>query len=651
MARKILLADDSVTAQNMGRKILTDAGYEVVTVNNGSAALKKVAETHPDLIVLDVYMPGYSGLEVCQRLKENRETTRIPILLTVGKLEPFKPDEARRVRADAYVIKPFEASELLTALTKLEDKIVPQAAASDTHKPGRFAQAIAAFEESNADPGEKFGDTESGWKNRLRFPGRKKNEQESEGVPSAETEGAGSTSASAAPTVLPELSVTPGLPADITEDEIAAITAAAAQLSGNTGESTAASTQPSTEGVAIAQETSDAAPVQAAATTAGSAAVSDHSVIEPKQTERKQEASSSVAAAGTTEEALPATFASSTAESVTAETTREEETRGATELSQASVPEVVEAPVVAEAPAPEAAIESAKQPIEYPKEKSNGSEADADVMAALQALTPMSETTTTPTDGQASAETVAAAAAVEIAQAQGPRWIAESITVEASEANTPLEGEMQKAFAAFAAADAGRVSLPAAAISGSYVLPAIAPTIVSQATEDRVGAEVEAPRLVQEMAIGAATTGGSQVSVETDTSARGSGTVEPEPVHYPAAASVQTEESKQADAASSETQADPLRAAAWANWSQIRESIVGTSNSGEKAVGADNREQKTNEPLKVEAVTSAASSAASAEAVAAAEAGAIASIVESVMAELRPRIVEEITKKLSREKK
>ena len=78
----------------MGRKILADAGYDIVTVNNGSAALKKVAEIKPDLIVLDVYMPGYSGLEVCQRLKEVKETARIPVLLTVGKLEPFKPEEA-----------------------------------------------------------------------------------------------------------------------------------------------------------------------------------------------------------------------------------------------------------------------------------------------------------------------------------------------------------------------------------------------------------------------------------------------------------------------------------------------------------------------------------------------------------------------------
>ncbi len=127
MPRTVLLADDSVTAQNMGRRILTDAGYEVITVNNGSAALKKIHENHPDLIILDVYMPGYGGLEVCQRLKESGETMRIPVLLSVGKMEPFKADEAKRVRADAHIVKPFEASELLAALAKLEDRIVPHA--------------------------------------------------------------------------------------------------------------------------------------------------------------------------------------------------------------------------------------------------------------------------------------------------------------------------------------------------------------------------------------------------------------------------------------------------------------------------------------------------------------------------------------------
>ncbi len=170
MARKILLADDSVTAQNMGRKILADAGYEVIAVNNGSAALKKIAELKPDLVILDVYMPGYSGLEVCQRLKESQETARIPVLLTVGKLEPFKPEEAQRVRAEGYIVKPFEASELLSALSKLEDKVVPRAEPS---KPGRFARAMAAADDTDRGGRTQPSSTETGWKNRISFPHKK----------------------------------------------------------------------------------------------------------------------------------------------------------------------------------------------------------------------------------------------------------------------------------------------------------------------------------------------------------------------------------------------------------------------------------------------------------------------------------------------
>src|SRR5215470_4752637 len=159
----------------MGRKILADAGYEVITVNNGSAALKKIGEQHPDLIVLDVYMPGYSGLEVCQRLKETGDTSRIPILLTVGKLEPFKPEEAKRVRADGFIVKPFEASELLSALSKLEDKIVP---GRESHKAGRFARANAAIESFDK---TMAIEEDSSWKNRIAFPSKKKKDLEEDG--------------------------------------------------------------------------------------------------------------------------------------------------------------------------------------------------------------------------------------------------------------------------------------------------------------------------------------------------------------------------------------------------------------------------------------------------------------------------------------
>jgi CheY-like chemotaxis protein len=249
LARKILLADDSVTAQNMGRKILADAGYEVIAVNNGSAALKKINELKPDLVVLDVYMPGYSGLEVCQRLKEVPETARIPVLLTVGKLEPFKPEEAQRVRAEGYIVKPFEASELLSALSKLEDKVVPR---SEGSKPGRFARAIAAVEEG----GRTGRGDDNGWKSRISFPSKKaeeEKEKKSEEQPSTynqvnrdlrtvvepPAEKAGEQkqeSSGREPEKVDVAALAPSgvsssaLPTDVTQEEVAAIAAAAAQI-------------------------------------------------------------------------------------------------------------------------------------------------------------------------------------------------------------------------------------------------------------------------------------------------------------------------------------------------------------------------------------------------------------------------------------
>jgi CheY-like chemotaxis protein len=125
VALKILLADDSMTAQKLGMKILVDAGYQVIAVSNGAAAVKKIASEKPDLAVLDIYMPGYTGLEVCERVRAAAETARIPVLLTVGKMEmgTFKPEDANRVKADGVIIKPFEATDLLAAVKKIEEKL------------------------------------------------------------------------------------------------------------------------------------------------------------------------------------------------------------------------------------------------------------------------------------------------------------------------------------------------------------------------------------------------------------------------------------------------------------------------------------------------------------------------------------------------
>jgi CheY-like chemotaxis protein len=107
----------------MGKKILSEAGYDVVAVSNGAAAVKKIAEQKPDIIILDVYMPGYSGLEVCEKVRGSLETMKTPVLLTVGKMEPYKPEDANRVKADGVIIKPFEASDLLAIIKKFEERI------------------------------------------------------------------------------------------------------------------------------------------------------------------------------------------------------------------------------------------------------------------------------------------------------------------------------------------------------------------------------------------------------------------------------------------------------------------------------------------------------------------------------------------------
>lgn len=152
VALRILFADDSMTAQNMGKKILTDAGYEVIAVSNGAAALKKINELKPQIVVLDVYMPGYNGLEVCEKLRTSQETAKIPVLLTVGKMEPYKPEDGERVKADGIIVKPFEASDLLAAIEKLSS---PRESAAQSSEQPKSAIAAGAQEFDSAEAGQE----------------------------------------------------------------------------------------------------------------------------------------------------------------------------------------------------------------------------------------------------------------------------------------------------------------------------------------------------------------------------------------------------------------------------------------------------------------------------------------------------------------
>jgi CheY-like chemotaxis protein len=131
MAR-ILLADDSSHAQRMGERILSEEGYEVVTVSDGESALIRLADVDPDLVLADAVMPKRSGYEVCQFVKMNPRHRHTRVLVTVGALELLDEQELKRVHADGSIQKPFEASALLEAVKPL---LAAAVSAKDPHAP------------------------------------------------------------------------------------------------------------------------------------------------------------------------------------------------------------------------------------------------------------------------------------------------------------------------------------------------------------------------------------------------------------------------------------------------------------------------------------------------------------------------------------
>lgn len=122
MAKKILLADDSLTIQKVVELTFSDSEYDLVCVSNGQRALDKVGEQMPDLILADVVMPEKNGYEVCEAIKANPATSRIPVVLLSGTFEPFDRERAERLGCDAIVSKPFDSQQLLRQVEALLER-------------------------------------------------------------------------------------------------------------------------------------------------------------------------------------------------------------------------------------------------------------------------------------------------------------------------------------------------------------------------------------------------------------------------------------------------------------------------------------------------------------------------------------------------
>lgn len=116
---RILIVEDEESLLKLESILLTSRGYQVRGVTDGVAALKEISENRPDLVLLDIMMPGIDGFEVCRRIKEDPSTRGIPVVMLTAKKSSMDQARGAQVGADAYITKPFKSVKIMEVIDGL----------------------------------------------------------------------------------------------------------------------------------------------------------------------------------------------------------------------------------------------------------------------------------------------------------------------------------------------------------------------------------------------------------------------------------------------------------------------------------------------------------------------------------------------------
>lgn len=120
MAKKIMIVDDEESLIELVTAVLEQEGYEVIAAMNGEEALEKLKTVKPDLILLDMMMPGMSGREVCERIRKDPKTKDLKVaFITVAKFSETGRDVLKKMNVLDYITKPFENEDLVGRVKKL----------------------------------------------------------------------------------------------------------------------------------------------------------------------------------------------------------------------------------------------------------------------------------------------------------------------------------------------------------------------------------------------------------------------------------------------------------------------------------------------------------------------------------------------------
>lgn len=110
---KILVIDDSKLILHVAKTILSKQGHQVLLAEDGNIGLQTVATEHPDLILLDLILPGIDGYQVCQRIKKRAATPDMPVIMLTSRSEPADKVRGLEMGASDYITKPFDEGELM----------------------------------------------------------------------------------------------------------------------------------------------------------------------------------------------------------------------------------------------------------------------------------------------------------------------------------------------------------------------------------------------------------------------------------------------------------------------------------------------------------------------------------------------------------
>ena len=115
---KVMVIDDSKTIRKTAESLLLKAGCDVLTANDGFEALAIIADSHPDLIFVDIMMPRLDGYQTCALIKNSGEFKNIPVIMLSSKDGLFDRARGRIVGSEQYLTKPFTRDELLSAIRR-----------------------------------------------------------------------------------------------------------------------------------------------------------------------------------------------------------------------------------------------------------------------------------------------------------------------------------------------------------------------------------------------------------------------------------------------------------------------------------------------------------------------------------------------------